>query len=158
MYQAGPYTPLTNSSSRDYLADPLIAPLLRVPLQRIRARLRAELAAAGYDDIVPAHFNVLQHPTPDGLRPSELAARSQMSKQAANRLIRGLEAGGYLTLEPDAGDQRARIIRLTDRGWALIGAIRAVVEDVEREWSARLGPRRFATLRGLLRDLGELDA
>src|SRR5690349_6229675 len=98
---------------RDYIRDPLIAPLLRRPFQLIRARVQEGVAAAGYDDIGPAHFNILQHPTPEGMRPSELAARGHMTKQAANRLIRHLEQGGYLELESDERDQRARIIRLT---------------------------------------------
>jgi DNA-binding MarR family transcriptional regulator len=147
---------LTISSTRpprDYIADPLIGPLLRIPLQAIRARMLEGVAAAGYDDIAPAHFNILQHPAPDGLRPSEIAARAQMTKQAANRLIRHLERHGYLTLEPDPRDQRARIARLTDRGWGLIGTIRGVVEDVEAEWSERLGRRRFETLRRMLTEL-----
>ena len=117
--------------------------------------MQERLVAAGYDDIGPAHFNILQHPTPDGMRPSEIAARGQMTKQAANRLIRHLERRGYLTLEPDESDQRARIVRLTSKGWDLIAAIRAVVEDVEAEWSQRLGRRRFDTLRSILAELAE---
>jgi DNA-binding MarR family transcriptional regulator len=141
------------TSSRDYTTDPLIAPLLRIPFQAIRARVREDVAAAGYKDIGPAHFNILQAPTPDGARPSELAARGQMTKQAANRLIRSLERGGYLRLEPDPADQRARIVRLTDRGWDLIATIRSTVEDVEREWVSRLGRRRFDALRETLKEL-----
>jgi DNA-binding MarR family transcriptional regulator len=145
----------TRKRSRDYIADPLIGPLLRIPLQEIRARMHRGVVAAGYDDVGPAHFNILQHPTPDGLRPSELAARGQMTKQAANRLIRHLELRGYLALEPDPHDQRARSVRLTDRGWALIRTIRTIVESVEAEWERRLGRRRFKELRELLRELGE---
>ncbi len=111
--------------------------------------------AAGYDDLGPAHFNILQHPTPDGLRPSELAARGQMTKQAANRLIRHLELRGYVRLESDPRDHRARIVRLTDKGWALIRTIRGVVAEVEAEWSQRLGRGRFNTLRRLLSELGD---
>jgi DNA-binding MarR family transcriptional regulator len=143
------------ASERDYIAEPLIGPLLRVPLQQVRARMHEGVAAAGYTDIAAAHFNILQHPTPDGLRPSEVAARAQMTKQAANRLIRHLERRGYLRLEADQADHRARIIRLTEKGWALIRVIRNVVEEVEAEWSERLGRRRFDTLRGLLKDLGK---
>jgi DNA-binding MarR family transcriptional regulator len=147
---------MSRKPRRDYIADPLIGPLLRVPLQAIRARMRDGVAAAGFDDIQSAHFNILQHPTPDGWRPTEVAARAQMTKQAANRLIRHLERRGYLTLEPDPSDQRARIVRLTDRGWALIAAIRRIVEQVEVEWSRRLGPGRFRALRAALKELGDL--
>jgi DNA-binding MarR family transcriptional regulator len=148
---------LTNSSSpRDYVADPLIAPLLRVPLQDIRARVHAAVVAGGYEDLGPAHFNILQHPTPDGVRPTELARRGGMTKQAANRLIRHLEHCGYLVLEPDPTDQRARIARLTERGWTLIAIIRATVEEVEREWSRRLGPARFDELRSALKEIAGL--
>ena len=149
---------MTNSSrSRDYIADPLIAPLLRAPLQAIRARVHAEVAAAGFDDLGPAHFNILQAPTPDGVRPTELAARGQMTKQAANRLIRHLERRGYLRLEPDPNDQRARLVRLTKRGWRLIATIRATVEEIEREWSRQLGARRFHELRRTLSELSDHD-
>jgi DNA-binding MarR family transcriptional regulator len=144
--------------SRDYVADPLIAPLLRVPLQEIRERIRQELAAAGYDDLGHAHFNILQAPTPDGVRPTDLAARGQMTKQAANRLIRHLERRGYLRLEPDPTDQRARIVRLTERGWQLIATIRATVEEVEREWARRLGAQRFEALRSTLKELSSPSA
>jgi DNA-binding MarR family transcriptional regulator len=146
-----------SSNARDYVADPLIGPLLRVPLEAIRRRVREEAAAAGYDDLAPAHFNILQAPTPDGVRPGELAARGQMTKQAANRLIRHLERRGYLRMEPDPSDQRARIVRLTDRGWQLIGTIRATVEQVEREWGAQLGMRRFEALRVALEELAESE-
>lgn len=149
---------LTTSSNRDYAADPLIGPLLRVPLQAIRARMQHDAEAAGFDDIGPAHFNILQAPTPDGMRPTELAARGQMTKQAANRLIRHLEEHGYLRLEPDPTDQRARIVRLTDRGWALIATIRSTVQQVEVEWSRLLGPRRFAALRSTLEELSALHS
>lgn len=115
------------------------------------------VAAAGYGDIGPAHFTILQAPTPDGVRPTALAARGQMTKQAANRLIRHLEQQGYLRLEPDPTDQRARIVRLTERGWDVIAVIRATVEEVEREWSQLLGARRFDELRGTLKELSGLE-
>jgi DNA-binding MarR family transcriptional regulator len=147
---------MPSSDVRDRLDDPLIGPLLRVPWQAIRKRIVDGLAEKGFGDVGAAHLGVLQHPTPDGVRPGELAARSQMSKQAANRLIRHLEGRGYIELEPDLADQRARIIRLTERGWDLIAAIQSIVADVEAEWARRLGERRFRTLRRTLADLGEI--
>src|SRR5438105_2537536 len=51
-------------------------------------------AAAGYEDIGPAHFNILQHPTPDGLRPSELATGAQFTKLARAIQVAAREGGG----------------------------------------------------------------
>ena len=110
---------------------------MRTPFQAIRARILTHLAEAGYGDISPAHLAVLQHPTPEGIRPTELAARSQMSKQAANRLIRHLERRRYIRLEPDPEDQRARIIRLTDKGWDLIRTIQSIVIEVSARWGVK---------------------
>ncbi len=138
------------------IADPLIAPLLRVPWQAIRARIVEGLKASGYGDIGAAHLGLLQHPGPDGMRPSDLAIRSQITKQAANRLIRHLEGRGYIRLEPDPSDQRARTIHLTQQGWDLIGTIQSIVADVEVEWSRQLGERRFKALRETLAELGEI--
>ena len=69
-------------------------------IRRLHLAIRAEIAeqvrAAGYDDIAPAHLYVFQTPGPCGVRPTELAERTLMTKQAMNHLLSGLEAGGYL--------------------------------------------------------------
>jgi len=143
--------------------DPYLRPLYDALHDMLDPDSIPKLMAAGTIEVAPLAYmrgraqplftNVL---TPDGWRPTEVAARAQMTKQAANRLIRHLERRGYLTLEPDPSDQRARIVRLTDRGWALIAAIRRIVEQVEVEWSRRLGPGRFRALRAALKELGDL--
>ena len=61
----------------------------------------------------------------EGARPSELAAKRGMSKQAANYLLGQLEALGYS------------------------------VRDIERDWQAQLGRDRFAQLRALLLELNQ---
>lgn len=55
----------------------------------------------------------------------------------------------------------ARLVVLTDRGWAMVEPIRSCVAEVEREWAAHLGSQRFKALRDTLHDLsswlGKLD-
>jgi DNA-binding MarR family transcriptional regulator len=51
---------------------------------------------AGFDELRVPHMAVLQFPGPDGVRPSTLAERAGMSKQAMNQLLLSLEAAGYL--------------------------------------------------------------
>lgn len=130
--------------------DLLIGALLRVPGQAIQRRIIKELNAAGFEELRVPHMPVLQFPGPDGVRPGVLAERAGMSKQAMNQLLRSLEGLGYLVRSDAPGQGRARIIRLTKRGRAVYAAMIDILRDIEREWSAELGARRFAELKELL--------
>jgi DNA-binding MarR family transcriptional regulator len=128
----------------------LIGALLRVPAQAIQRRLIAELNAAGFDDLRVPHMAVLQFPGPDRVRPSALAERAGMSKQAMNQLLKSLESLGYLVRSDAPDEGRARIVRVTRRGRAAYAKIHDILRDIERDWSAELGPTRFAELKELL--------
>jgi DNA-binding MarR family transcriptional regulator len=93
---------------------------------------------------------VLQFPGPDGGRPSLLAERAGMSKQAMNQLLRSLERIGYLARSDAPDEDRARIVRLTRRGRAGYAKIHEILQDIERQWSAELGPKHFSQLKELL--------
>jgi DNA-binding MarR family transcriptional regulator len=75
----------------------LIGALLRVPAQAIQHRIIKELNAAGYDELRVPHMAVLQFPGPEGVRPSTLAERAGMSKQAMNQQLRSLQRLGYVS-------------------------------------------------------------
>ena len=128
----------------------LIGALLRVPAQAIQRRLIAELNAAGFDDLRVPHMAVLQFPGPDRVRPSALAERAGMSKQAMNQLLKSLESLGYLVRSDAPDEGRARIVRVTRRGRAAYAKIHDILRDIERDWSAELGPKCFAELKELL--------
>ena len=145
----------TNAVAHSRFGPPLIGALLRFPMEIVRRRMLDALHAAGFEELSMAHLGVLQYPGPDGQRPSDLAARLGMSKQAMNYLLGELEQGGYLERRPDLEDGRSRRIRLTQRGRELASVIRAAVSEVEREWCAVLGEARFAQLRALLTELNE---
>src|SRR5215813_6499586 len=131
--------------------DMLIGALLRVPAQAIHRRIITELNAAGFDELRVSHMAVLQFPGPDGVRPGLLAERAGMSKQAMNQLLRSLEALGYLTRSDAPEDEgRARVVRLSKRGRAAYAKIHEILRDIEREWSAELGPKHFTQLKELL--------
>jgi DNA-binding MarR family transcriptional regulator len=131
-------------------ADMLIGALLRVPAQTIHRRIIRELNAAGFDDVRLPHLAVLQFPGPDGVRPSILAERAGISKQALNQLLRSLEGFDYIVRSDVVGDGNARVVRLTKRGRAAYSKIIDILRDIERDWSTELGPNRFAQLKGLL--------
>ena len=128
----------------------LIGALLRVPAQVIQRRIIAELNAAGFAELRLPHMAVLQFPGPDGVRPSVLAERAGMSKQAMNQLLGTLEGLGYVARSALPREGGARVVRLTRRGHAAYAKMADILRDIEREWTAELGPKRFAQLKALL--------
>ena len=107
----------------------------------------------GFEDLDAAHLTVFQYPGPQGAKPSELATRLRVSKQALNYLLGELERLGYLERRPDPDDLRSKRVALTKRGTSVAMVMREAVAEVEREWADQLGPRRFGQLRDLLHEL-----
>jgi DNA-binding MarR family transcriptional regulator len=129
---------------------PLIGALLRVPSEAIHHRLIDGLNAAGFEELRLPHMAVFQYPGPDGTRPSELAARAGMSKQAMNQLLQSLERYGYIRRDDVASDGRARVITSTERGRAVWDTMVGILFDIEREWRKTLGDEVFFKLKELL--------
>ena len=73
-----------------------------------------------------------------------------MSKQAMNRLLGSLENLGYIVRSDARDEGRSRVVHSTKRGHAAYAKALEVLRDIEREWSAELGPKDFAQLKELL--------
>jgi DNA-binding MarR family transcriptional regulator len=127
--------------------------MMRVLWLEVRDRIHQAFAEEGYDDVRAEHLAVLQHPGPDGQRPSALAARSGMSRQAINHLVSHLEQAGYVERYTDPPDGNTRLLRLTERGRRLYERIEAVAATVEAEWARRIGAERLEELRSILTEL-----
>jgi len=135
---------------------PLIGALLRVPWEAVQRHMLDRLHERGFADLDAAHLTVFRYPGPQGAKPSELAARLGVSKQALNYLLGELERLGYLERRPDPGDLRSKRVALTRRGTTAVGVIRDAVADLEDAWARQLGPERFAQLRALLLELNRM--
>ncbi len=129
---------------------PYVGALLGVVWSWVRDQLFAGVVAAGFDDLSAAHVGLWRYPGLEGLRPSQLADRVGITKQSVNDLIGHLERTGYLSRVPDLADGRARVIRLTSKGWRLQETIYDAAGAAQRRIEDILGPRRFAQLHGSL--------
>lgn len=134
---------------------PLIGALLRMPWEAVQERMLERLHAQGFADFDASYLAVFQYPGPQGQRPSELAARLRISKQALNHLLGQLEQRGYLNRDADPDDRRSKRISLTPRGTKAVTIIRHAVAEIEDNWTQQLGPKRFDQLRTLLQDLNQ---
>jgi DNA-binding MarR family transcriptional regulator len=140
-------------SGEQPFGPPMIGALLRGPWEVVQSHMLERLHQSGFPDFDAAYLPVFGYPGPQGMRPSELAVRLRVSKQALNYLLGELERHRYLERRPHPDDLRSKRIMLTDRGISAVGVIRAAVAEVETIWQERLGAQRFAQLRALLQDL-----
>jgi DNA-binding MarR family transcriptional regulator len=138
------------------VGQPLIGALLRMPWEAVRRCMLERLHERGFADLEAAHLNVFQYPGPQGAKPSELAARLRMSKQALNYLLGELERLDYVKRRPDPDDLRSKRVVLTRRGQSAVRVIREAVGEVEAAWANQLGSERFSELRSLLLELNQL--
>lgn len=113
-------------------------------------RAFAAMTAAGFNDITRAQGRLLAGLDDDGTRLVVLAERARIAKQTAVALIDRLESNGYVERTPDPLDGRARLVRLTERGWEMVLVARGAVREVEAEWAAHLGRRDAARLHEVL--------
>jgi DNA-binding MarR family transcriptional regulator len=128
----------------------LIGALLRAPAEAIHRRIIRELNDAGFKGLSLAHMAIFRYPGPDGERPSVIAERANMSKQAMNRLLGSLEDLGYLRRSDAPDEGRARIVHFTKRGHAAYAKAIDILQDIERDWMAVLGPKDFTRLKEIL--------
>jgi len=144
----------SETSSKPF-GPPMIGALLRFPWEAVQEHMLERLHEAGFADFDASYLIVVQYPGPQGERPSDLAARLRMSKQALNHLLGQLERLGYLERRADPDDKRSKRIALTARGTQAGTTIREAVAEMEAKWAEQLGPDRFSQLRELLKDLNQ---
>src|SRR6266705_5456129 len=117
----------TSGNDEKPFGPPLIGALLRLPWDAVQEHMLDRLHESGFGDFDAAYLTVFQYPGPQGSRPSELAARLRISKQALNYLLGQLEQLGYLERRPDPHDQRGKRIVVTRRGKRAIRVVRSRV-------------------------------
>jgi DNA-binding MarR family transcriptional regulator len=129
--------------------------LMTAAERALAADLEEGLRAAGYTDLRAAHAQVFVAMDLEGSRLTDLAARAGMTKQAMGELVRYLEQHGYLQVEPDLRDRRAKLIRPTATGWDAHGVSTGLVADSDRSLAERLGEHALRELRSQLHRIAE---
>jgi len=129
---------------------PHIGHLLQRPARYFEVVLIERQRASGYEDLGVPHtalFSVIDF---DGTPIGVLAQRAGVTKQAMSQVVDDLVAKEYVERREDPKDRRSRIVILTDKGIEAVGSARRHINDIEREYSRKLGSNRFQTLCDLL--------
>jgi DNA-binding MarR family transcriptional regulator len=133
--------------------------MLRDPYQAFLTKLYARLAAAGYADTAPSWgHNIFFYLREGGLRLTELAEQARTTKQAMRYTVNQLEAAGYVERTPDPTDGRAKIIRLTERGWEVRRVADEIIASIEEECARHLGEQRMWQFEDLIKEVASVLA
>jgi len=110
---------------------PVLAPLLQEAYRSADRAISDRLRSRGFD-VTRAHSAVLANiDIATGTRPTVLAERAAVTKQAIGQVIDDLEARSLVTRVADPTDRRARLIRLTAKGRRLVAAAQEVIQEIE---------------------------
>lgn len=124
--------------------------LLLAAAAEVGDAIQAGVVAAGFTDVRPAHGFAFVRMAPDGATVGEIAEHLVVTKQAASQLVEELVNKGYAQRNPHPRDARARLITLTDRGWAVTRAADAAAAAFTERWAAALGAGTTTQLRNAL--------
>lgn len=109
-------------------------------------RLQARLHDHGWPDVSRAQSMVMINIVSGVTRPSDIARRLGISRQAIHTTVAQMIAKDIVTLEPDPDDARHKRLTLTPFGERMRGDAQAVMGDLTDQIAGTIGEQRFEAL------------
>ena len=116
-----------------------LARLLAMAYRLLVDDLHRELAARGWTEVRPAFGFLLLALRAGPVSLRELVATLGTSKQAVSKLAAAMVEAGLVERVADRRDARAKDLRLTARGEALLGEVEEIYGELEAGWATTLG-------------------
>lgn len=127
-----------------------LARLFTIAARFLTDELHVRLSARGWPATPPAAGYVLLACRDSPTTGTEIAALMRTSKQAASKLLEGLEAAGLVERRPDGADTRRKVVALTARGRDLLATVEDIYAQLEGEWAGIVGEQAVETIRSHL--------
>ncbi len=83
-------------------------------------------------------------------RPSDLALKLRVSKQATQQALKELVNKGMITMVPDPNNGRQKLVQLTDHGRDMRHLAKQALAEMETELARRIGAGPVSQLRAAL--------
>jgi DNA-binding MarR family transcriptional regulator len=116
---------------------------------RVNDTVRERGAERGFRGMRDSHGYVVQHLIEADRTITELAARMEVSQQAASKSVAELVRRGILE-SVAADDRRTRTIRLSKRGWEAVHFARNTRRRIERRLQRQVGLKQYQEARSVL--------
>jgi DNA-binding MarR family transcriptional regulator len=120
-------------------------------------RLDDAMTAAGFDDRGFPDGRVLRMCRDGGTTIAQIGRELGITRQGAAKVVAHLRERGYVTVVPSPASGREKVVALTPRAVAYIGAHRDAVRRIDRRLRRALGPDGLTALGALLSALGTGD-
>ncbi len=124
-----------------------LARLFTMAARSLTDELHVRLTARGWPALPEAAGYVLLAARDRPTTGSDIAALMRTSKQAASKLLEGLEAAGLVQRHTDHADTRRKVVALTPRGRDLLLSAEEIYGELEREWSDIIGRQEVEDVR-----------
>ncbi len=125
--------------------------LLALARQSWISRMAAELEDRGFADYRRSDAATLRRLSRGPASVGELGVHLGVTRQAARKVMRGLEERGYARTQADADDARKLNVILTPAGRAYADAIIEAVAELNSALAARVAPDQLAAADAVLR-------
>ena len=109
----------------------------------------------GWENIRPEHLRLISIIGTDEVNNNELAKRARVSKQAMSKMVNDLESHGFVDVEPDPNDSRARIISISNNGVEFLEYFQNSGKVINKQFEDILGKEKAEKLLSLFSELTE---
>lgn len=114
--------------------------------RQFQTELYTRLVEAGIEGARVPHTHVTAYIKAEGSRLTDLATQARMTLPAMAELVDDLQRLGIVERKPDPTDRRAKLICLTDQGWAAMRTGHQIIAELEANYARLIGPQRFETM------------
>ena len=111
--------------------------------------------ADGWKNIRPEHLRLISILGTDIVNNNELAKRARVSKQAMSKMVNDLESHGFIDVEADPHDSRAKIISVSKSGVEFLEYFHNCNKVIEKKFRDILGGEKTDKLIELFAELTE---
>jgi DNA-binding MarR family transcriptional regulator len=86
----------------------------------------------------------------EGIINNELAKKARITKQAMSKVVKNLEATGFIYTRKHETDNRATVIFLSDKGKQLVIDVSGAVQEITSFYTGIIGEKDAEQLRDIL--------
>ncbi|PSL47255.1 MarR family transcriptional regulator [Chitinophaga niastensis] len=130
-----------------------LARLLTLVKKDMDLRLTEKIQERGYQHFKLGDMVLLVNIDAQGTINNELAKKARISKQAMSKVVKNLEAEGYIGTRKHDTDNRASIIFLTEKGKELMINASASVDELQEFYTEIIGEEDVKQLKRILHKL-----